>query len=147
MTSLILSLSIIVALSLLVAGLRAVRAQGKREFSRQAARSMLILNILGLGLLVVLSLSLVSRAFAQGTQAPSLQALSTDAGMGFLGAGTATGLAAIGAGIAVGMTGSAAIGAMAEKPELFGRSLVIVGLAEGIAIYGLIIAILILARI
>ena len=44
-------------------------------------------------------------------------------------------------------TGSAAIGAIAEKPELLGRSLIFVGLAEGIAIYGLIISILILNRV
>jgi V/A-type H+/Na+-transporting ATPase subunit K len=54
------------------------------------------------------------------------------------------GLAAIGAGIAVGIAGAAAIGAIAEKPELLGRTLIFVGLAEGIVIYGLIIAFIIL---
>ncbi|MFN8486020.1 MAG: ATP synthase subunit C [Caldilineaceae bacterium] len=63
-----------------------------------------------------------------------------------LGAALATGMAAIGAGIAVGIAGAAAIGAMAEKPELLGRTLIIVGLAEGIAIYGLIISFMILTR-
>ena len=43
--------------------------------------------------------------------------------------------------------GSAALGALAEKPDLFGRVLVMVGLAEGIAIYGLIVSILILNRL
>lgn len=61
-----------------------------------------------------------------------------------LGAALATGLAAIGAGIAVGISGAAAIGAITEKPEVLGRTLIFVGLAEGIAIYGLIIAFLIL---
>jgi len=61
-----------------------------------------------------------------------------------VGAALAAGLAAIGAGIAVGITGSAAIGAITEKPEMLGRSLIFVGLAEGIAIYGLIIAFMIL---
>ncbi len=59
-------------------------------------------------------------------------------------AALATGLAAIGAGIAVGIAGAAAIGAIAEKPELVGRTLIFVGLAEGIAIYGLIISFIIL---
>ncbi len=63
-----------------------------------------------------------------------------------LAAGISTGLAAIGAGIAVSGTGAAAVGAIAEKPEAFGRSLIFVGLAEGIAIYGLIIAFLVLNR-
>jgi len=66
---------------------------------------------------------------------------------GFVAAALATGLSSLGAGIAVAGVGSAAIGAIAEKPELLGRSLIIVGLAEGIAIYGLIISILILNRI
>lgn len=65
---------------------------------------------------------------------------------GFLAAAIAAGLATLGAGYAVGMVGSAAVGALAEKPELLGRVLILVGLAEGIAIYGLIVAILILNR-
>ena len=66
---------------------------------------------------------------------------------GFVAAALATGLSSLGAGIAVAGVGSAAIGALAEKPELLGRALIMVGLAEGIAIYGLIISILILNRI
>jgi len=66
---------------------------------------------------------------------------------GFIAAALATGLSSLGAGIAVASVGSAAIGALAEKPELLGRALILVGLAEGIAIYGLIVSILILNRI
>jgi len=61
-----------------------------------------------------------------------------------LAAGIAMGLGSIGAGIAVSGTGAAAVGAIAEKPEAFGRSLIFVGLAEGVALYGLIIAIIVL---
>ena len=63
-----------------------------------------------------------------------------------LAAAISTGLATIGAGIAVSATGAAAVGAIAEKPESFGRSLIFVGLAEGIAIYGLIISFMVLNR-
>jgi V/A-type H+-transporting ATPase subunit K len=63
-----------------------------------------------------------------------------------LAAALSTGLACIGAGIAVSGTGAAAVGAIAEKPEAFGRSLIFVGLAEGIAIYGLVISFLVLPR-
>jgi len=66
---------------------------------------------------------------------------------GFLAAALAVGLGSIGAGIAVGMTGSAALGAISENSKMFGNSIVIVGLAEGIAIYGLIVAIIVLSRI
>lgn len=63
-----------------------------------------------------------------------------------LAAALAVGLASIGAAIAVSSTGSAAVATIAEKPETFGRALIFVGLAEGIAIYGLIIAFMILGR-
>jgi V/A-type H+-transporting ATPase subunit K len=62
----------------------------------------------------------------------------------YVAAALATGLSSLGAGYAVAAVGSAAVGAIAEKPELLGRLLIFVGLAEGIAIYGLIVSILIL---
>jgi V/A-type H+-transporting ATPase subunit K len=57
------------------------------------------------------------------------------------------GLAIIGAGIAVGPIGAASLAAITEKPENLGRTLIYLGLAEGIAIYGLVISILLLNRI
>jgi len=68
-------------------------------------------------------------------------------GLAYIGAGIAVGLACIASGFAVARIGSAAIGAVSEKPELMGRTLVFLGLAEGIAIYGLIIAIMILNKL
>ena len=62
-------------------------------------------------------------------------------------AALSAGLSAIGAAYAVAVVGAAAVAAIAEKPETAGRALVFVGLAEGIAIYGLIIAIMILGRL
>jgi V/A-type H+-transporting ATPase subunit K len=61
-------------------------------------------------------------------------------------AGIAVAGATIGAGIAVAYTGAAALAAMSERPELFGRAMVIVGLAEGIAIYGLIIGVILIGK-
>lgn len=66
---------------------------------------------------------------------------------GYMAAAIATGLSTLAAGIAVASVGTSAVGAVAERPELFGRTLVLVGLAEGIAIYGLIISIIILNRL
>lgn len=65
----------------------------------------------------------------------------------FIGAAAATGLSSLAAGFAVARVGTAAVGALAEKPELFGRLLIFIGLAEGIAIYGLIVSILMLNRL
>ena len=70
-----------------------------------------------------------------------------DAGWAYLAAALATGLSSLAAGIAVANIGSAAIGAILEKPEMLGRVLILVGLGEGIAIYGLIISIIILNRV
>jgi V/A-type H+-transporting ATPase subunit K len=108
-----------------------------------------------------LALTLVAAALSLGAtallvwvapaaaQAPAAAAALTGeaAGWGLLSAALATGLSSLGAGIAVGRLGTAAVGALAEKPELLGRLLIFVGLAEGIAIYGVIISILILNRL
>lgn len=72
---------------------------------------------------------------------------STGAGLGYLAAALSTGLAAIGAGIGVGITGSAALGTISENPKLLGKTLIYVGLAEGIAIYGIIISIMIIGKL
>ncbi|PUU89992.1 MULTISPECIES: ATP synthase subunit C [Halanaerobium] len=77
----------------------------------------------------------------------AVNSTSNNLGLGYLAAGLAVGIASIGAGIAVGIAGSAAIGAISEKPEILGRALIIIGLGEGIAIYGLIISIMILGRL
>lgn len=66
---------------------------------------------------------------------------------GYLSAALATGLSSLGAAYAVATVGSAAMGSLVEKPELFGRLLIFIGLAEGIAIYGLIVSILILNQL
>lgn len=78
--------------------------------------------------------------------AAGLQQTATSDPYATLAAAISTGLACVGAGIAVAGSGAAAVGATAEKPESFGRSLIFVGLSEGIAIYGLLISFLVLNR-
>jgi V/A-type H+-transporting ATPase subunit K len=68
-------------------------------------------------------------------------------GLGFIAAALSTGLATIGAGYAVGAVASSALGAVSEDQSLLGKTLIFVGLAEGIAIYGLIISIMILGAL
>lgn len=85
-------------------------------------------------------------AAAQGAAATARAADPDVLRWAFASAALAAGLATLAAGYAVAVVGSAAVGALAEKPELLGRVLILVGLAEGIAIYGLIVAILILNR-
>lgn len=86
-------------------------------------------------------------AIAQTTGGAGAHEISNGLGLALIGIGLPTGLATIGAGLAVGPVGAAALAVIAEKPEVFGRSLVFLGLAEGIAIYGLVVSILLLGRI
>ncbi len=72
---------------------------------------------------------------------------SAAADWGYIAAALAVGLACIGSSYAVAKIGSASIGAVTEKPEIMGKTLVFLGLAEGIAIYGLIIAVMILNKL
>lgn len=71
---------------------------------------------------------------------------STASGIGYIAAALATGIGAIGASYAVAAVGSSSLGAVSENPKIFGKTLIYVGLAEGIAIYGLIISIMILNK-
>ena len=86
-------------------------------------------------------------ALAAADAAAAGKGAALDSSWGLLGAALATGLSSLGAGFAVAKVGAAAVGALAEKPELFGRLLIFIGLAEGIAIYGLIVSILMLNRL
>ena len=81
-------------------------------------------------------------AFASGQAAASSQGLAD--GLRFIAAALCTGLATIGTGIAVSNAASAALGAISEDSSIMGKSLIFVALAEGIAIYGLLISFMIL---
>jgi len=99
-----------------------------------------IIGFMAAGLMMVWLASPSTVLAAGAAQAGAVDQYAT------LAAALSTGLASIGAGIAVGGSGAAAVGATAEKPESFGRSLIFVGLSEGIAIYGLMISFIILGR-
>ena len=99
------------------------------------------------GIFVIVPLSLVlftPEVFAAQDTATLMSSDPAVRQWAFVAAAISAGLGTLGAGYAVGIVGSAAVGALTEKPELLGRLLIFVGLAEGIAIYGLIVAILIL---
>ena len=66
---------------------------------------------------------------------------------GYIGAALVTGLSGIGSGIAVASSASAALGAISEDGSLFGKSMIFVAMAEGIALYGLIISFMILGKL
>jgi len=74
-------------------------------------------------------------------------AFAGDKAWGYLAAALSVGFSTVAAGIAVGMVGAAAMGTVGERPEMSGKALIFLGLAEGIAIYGLIVSILILGKL
>lgn len=119
---------------------------GKKAFGRQ---------LLVLGVALTLCFSCMGVAYAAETDAPAEtaavetveeEATQTDGGLAqglsFIGAALAIGLAAIGAGIALASGAPAAIGAVAEDPKSFGKAMIFVALGEAVAIYGFIIAFL-----
>jgi V/A-type H+-transporting ATPase subunit K len=104
------------------------------------------LALFGLAVGAVLLLG-VQEVMAAAPAADGPRDISLGMGLALLGIGLPTGLAAIAAAIALGPIGSAAMAVIAEKPELFGRTLIYMGLAEGVAIYGLVLSILMLDKL
>ncbi|MBU1664484.1 MAG: ATP synthase subunit C [Gammaproteobacteria bacterium] len=102
--------------------------------------------VFGLALASMLMLG-VQEVMAAEPIAGAAMEISLGKGLALIGIGLPTALAAIGAGIALGPVGSAALAVIAEKPEMFGRTLIYMGLAEGVAIYGLVMSILMLGKI
>ncbi|WP_040796385.1 ATP synthase subunit C [Nocardia higoensis] len=101
------------------------------------------------GALVVLVFALAgSGSPAEAAPVAAQAAVQTSSGnwAALLGAAISVAGSSIGASIAVAYTGGAALAALSERPEIFGRAMVIVGLAEGIAIYGLIVAIILIGK-
>lgn len=122
-----------------------------RRRGRGALRFLLAAN--GVFLLVALALLVMALTsdpsvaatipHAAGAAADTSQTVN---GSALIGAAIAVAGSSLGAAIAVAYTGSAALAAMSERPELFGRAMVIVGLAEGIAIYGLIVSVILIGK-
>lgn len=79
--------------------------------------------------------------------AETATAANSAAGWGYLAAALSTGMSCIGGGIAVSAAASAALGAISEDGSILGKSLIFVGLAEGVCLYGLIISFMILGKL
>lgn len=115
------------------------------EKSKGRLKTALATNILlFFGTLIVSTVFMFSgNAFA----AESTAAASGSAGLGYIAAAVSTGLSCIGGGIAVSAAASAALGAISEDSSVLGKSLIFVGLAEGVCLYGLIISFMILGQL
>jgi len=89
----------------------------------------------------------IQEVMAEPAAAEAAREISLGMGLAMIGVGIPTAAATVGAAIAVGPIGAASLAVITEKPEVFGRTLVYLGLAEGIAIYGLVMSILMLGRL
>jgi V/A-type H+/Na+-transporting ATPase subunit K len=120
-----------------------------RSRSTVLRRVLVVVNsaLVVIGLAVVLAIVAAAALPAEASTSTLVaQAAEEPNSAALIGASIAVAGSTLGAAIAVAYTGAAALAAMSERPELFGRSMVIVGLAEGIAIYGLIIAIILVGQ-
>lgn len=97
------------------------------------------------GTMIAAAFMFSGNAFAAEETAAAVS--NSAAGMGYLSAALATGLSCLGGGIAVSAAASAALGAISEDSSILGKSLIFVGLAEGVCLYGLIISFMILGKL
>ncbi|HAG14054.1 MAG TPA: ATPase [Ruminococcus sp.] len=122
----------------------------KKKKSGKSMRRAMITNLCGFAAVMLCAIILPLGGFvsaAETTEAAASAASGSAAGLGYLAAALAVGLGSIGCGIAVGNAAPAAIGATAEEPKSFAKALIFVALGEGVAIYGLLIAIMILSKL
>ena len=118
-----------------------------RTRSGAAMRVLLGVNavLAAAGVAVLAAAANAGSAAAQASGVVAAEATTSSSNWAaLLGASIAVAGSSLGAAFAVAYTGAAALATLSERPELFGRAMVIVGLAEGIAIYGLIIAIILI---
>ena len=99
------------------------------------------------GAFVIATIMLFGGEPVQAAEAAAATEGSLATGLGYISAALATGMSCVGGGIAVASAASAALGAISEDSSALGKSLIFVGLAEGVCLYGLIISFMILGKL
>ncbi|WP_326908882.1 ATP synthase subunit C [Sedimentibacter sp. MB31-C6] len=134
-----------IAVGTIIYGYKAMK-NGKKGSIKKA----ILTTVSAFGLVMVgaiISTIFGGNVFAE-TEAVASEAVAAGSSLGdglkYFSAALSTGIATIGTGLAVGSVGSSAVGAISEDSSILGKTLIFVGMAEGIAIYGMIISILIL---
>ena len=143
MFGLIMSISAVAGTVALGVFMRRMRMCGSKKMFVGIVAGSFCLLLAG----AVLSLAFPQTVFADAAAEAAAVADASNNGLGFIGMALATGLACIGAGVAVGSVGSAALGLVGEQPGAIGTTLIYVGLAEGVAIYGIVISMLIFSKL
>lgn len=118
------------------------------EKNRGRFKTSLVVNcFFFFGTLLICDILMFSGNVFAAEEAAAVASNGLATGLGYIAAGMVTGLSCIGGGIAVASAASAALGAISEDSSILGKSLIFVGLAEGIALYGLIISFSILGKL
>ena len=112
------------------------------EFKRKVILTLVIMVAI---MVITMVFQLPGLAAAETETTQTTQTSSTS--IGLIAAAIAFGFGAIGAGIAIGNVGSAAMGAIAEKPEIASQAIIFIALAEGLVVFGFITALMILGRV
>ena len=143
--SLLVKITLAAALILSIAvpcGAFAMGEKSKGRYKKALACNM----VLFFGVMAVSAgLMFTGNAYAAEVAASAVSSSAT--GFGYLAAALSTGLSCVGGGIAVSAAASAALGAISEDSSILGKSLIFVGLAEGVCLYGLIISFMILGQL
>lgn len=141
--SMILIFGVGVAVVTILKGVKAIKQKKVGSIKKAVLSSVSTFSLVVIGMLAFIAIK--SPVFAAEVTREGVEAgMTIGEGFKYLAAALSTGLATIGTGMAVGSVGSSAIGAVSEDQTILGKTLIFVGMAEGIAIYGMIISILIL---
>jgi len=123
----------------------------KGEQTRGRFKTSLAFNVFFFfGFMVIASVAMLSGStpvMAETAETAASAGSGLSVGLAYIGAALVTGLSCIGGGIAVASAASAALGAISEDSSILGKSLIFVGLAEGVCLYGLIISFMILGKV
>ncbi len=140
MNFILISVTIIVALTI-ASGVYLLKS---KENDEKRVKKALGMNLASFVPLMVMALVFL---VPQAVGAQEVVSTGLDRGLGFIAAAASTSFATLGTGYAVAVVGSAALGAVSEDQSVLGKTLIFVGMAEGIAIYGLIVSILIIGAL
>lgn len=116
------------------------------EHNKQRYKKTLVMNVVS-ALVVVVAAAIIVLNPTEAAAAEETAEAASSSGLGYIGAALSVGLSCLGGGIAVSSAASAALGAISEDSSVFGKSLVFAGLAEGVCLYGLIIAFMIISSL
>ena len=142
-----LAVKITLAIALILSIVVPFGAYAIGEKSRGHYKKSLAINIISFfGILIISQIVMFTGNVSAAEAATTATSSGLATGLGYIGAALVTGLSCIGGGIAVASAASAALGALSEDQSILGKSLIFVGLAEGVALYGLIISFMILIK-